>query len=55
MPSRQQRLTLSLLALRIAVFVVMITWTLDKFLNPGHSQGVFERFYGIPSLDTATM
>jgi uncharacterized membrane protein len=50
--SRQQRLTISLLALRIGVFVVMIVWTLDKFLNPGHSQGVFERFYGMPGLDT---
>ncbi len=25
----------------------MIMWTLDKFVNPAHSAGIFEKFYGI--------
>lgn len=37
----------SLLALRLGVFVVMLMWTLDKFVNPAHSGKVFESFYGI--------
>lgn len=37
----------SLLALRLGVFVVMLMWTLDKFINPAHAGKVFEGFYGI--------
>lgn len=45
--SRQQRLTISLLALRLGVFLVMLMWTLDKFVNPQHAGAVFENFYGL--------
>jgi uncharacterized membrane protein len=41
------RLSWSLLALRLTVFTVMAAWTLDKFVNPQHSAGIFEHFYGI--------
>ncbi|SFP83323.1 hypothetical protein SAMN05216419_102319 [Nitrosomonas cryotolerans] len=37
----------SLLALRLGVFIVMLMWTLDKFINPSHASKVFEAFYGI--------
>lgn len=37
----------SLLTLRIGVFVVMLMWTLDKFVNPAHAGKIFEKFYGI--------
>lgn len=37
----------SLLALRLGVFIVMLMWTLDKFVNPAHAGKVFEAFYGI--------
>ncbi|XPF94743.1 hypothetical protein ACM9HF_01690 [Colwellia sp. RE-S-Sl-9] len=43
----QNRLQWSLLSLRVGVFIVMVMWTLDKFLNPGHSARIFEKFYGI--------
>ncbi|MGB5787915.1 MAG: hypothetical protein WBH48_00010 [Pseudoalteromonas nigrifaciens] len=43
----QNRLQWSLLSLRVGVFIVMIMWTLDKFVNPAHSAGIFEKFYGI--------
>lgn len=42
-----QRIPLSLLLLRIGVFIVMLMWTLDKFFNPGHAGQVYEGFYGI--------
>ncbi|KFZ31836.1 hypothetical protein IDSA_03895 [Pseudidiomarina salinarum] len=44
------RLQWSLFALRLGVFIVMLVWTLDKFVNPGHSAGVFENFYFISGL-----
>lgn len=31
----QDRIILSLFLLRISVFVVMLFWTLDKFVQPG--------------------
>ncbi|WP_350551846.1 hypothetical protein [Pseudoalteromonas sp. 120-MNA-CIBAN-0494] len=43
----RNRLQWSLLSLRVGVFIVMIMWTLDKFVNPAHSAGIFEKFYGI--------
>ena len=41
------RTRLSLLLLRIGVFIVMLMWTLDKFVRPGHAAGVFKKFYHI--------
>ena len=49
----QNRLQWSLLSLRLGVFVVMLMWSLDKFVNPSHSAIVFEHFYGLSgSTDT---
>jgi putative oxidoreductase len=48
--NQQDRITWSLLSLRVTVFVVMLFWTLDKFVQPEHSGGVFENFYGIGGL-----
>lgn len=50
----EQRIRVSLLLLRLAIFLVMLMWTLDKFINPGHAGKVYEGFYGISiSGDTA--
>ena len=46
----RSRLQWSLLALRLGIFVVMLVWTLDKFVNPAHSIAIFEKFYSIPGL-----
>jgi hypothetical protein len=46
----RNRLQWSLLALRLGVFVVMLMWTIDKFVNPGHSIKIFEHFYAISGL-----
>ena len=35
--SVQQRLPLALLFLRLGVFIVMLMWTLDKFVKPDHA------------------
>lgn len=53
---QNQRIAPALLLLRLGVFIVMIMWTLDKFINPQHSAAVFENFYGLGGFsDTAFM
>lgn len=51
--SKPFRLHLSLFLLRLGVFVVMGVWVLDKFLNPGHTQAVYSKFYLIQDLPDA--
>lgn len=48
--SLKMPLARSLLVLRLGVFIVMLMWTLDKFVNPVHAGRVFEAFYGISGL-----
>ncbi|MGB0563139.1 MAG: hypothetical protein ACPGVO_15235 [Spirulinaceae cyanobacterium] len=48
---RDDRLPLCLLLLRWGVFIVMLVWTLDKFLYPEHAAAVYETFYFIGGLD----
>lgn len=45
-----RRIPLALLLLRLSVFLVMLMWTLDKFINPAHAAAVFEKFYFIGGL-----
>ncbi|MGH0033870.1 MAG: hypothetical protein ACQGVK_02440 [Myxococcota bacterium] len=47
------RLEMPLFALRLGVFIVMLMWTLDKFVDPAHAGAVFERFYGVAGLGEA--
>ncbi len=49
---QQRRLELSLLMLRLGIFVVMLMWTIDKFVRPVHAAGVFSTFYGISGLES---
>jgi putative oxidoreductase len=51
----RHRLELSLVALRLTVFIVMLVWTLDKFLHPDHAAGVFERFYFLSGLGSTSI
>ena len=46
----QNRLPISLLFLRLGVFVVMLAWTIDKFVRPEHAAGVFGHFYGLTDI-----
>jgi hypothetical protein len=50
-----QKLKLSLLLLRLGIFLVMLFWTLDKFVRPEHASSVFQGFYAISSLDLSVM
>jgi putative oxidoreductase len=51
----RDRLEFSLLALRLTVFIVMLVWTLDKFLLPEHAAEVYERFYFLGGLGPAAV
>src|SRR5437016_12843572 len=44
------RIRLPLFLLRMGVFIVMLMWTLDKFIRPGHAAGIFKKFYGIDGI-----
>lgn len=45
-----KHLPLSLLLLRLGIFVVFLFWTLDKLINPEHTAGVFSKFYGLEDM-----
>jgi len=49
----KKNLPLALLLLRITVFAVMLTWTIDKFVRPEHAGKVFESFYFIPGVGSS--
>lgn len=49
----REKLEWSLLGLRLGVFIVLIIWTLDKFLNPAHTAAVMKFFYSIPELSSS--
>lgn len=40
-------LPISLLLLRVSVFVVFLMWTLDKLVQPEHAAQVFATFYNL--------
>lgn len=48
-----RRLSLSLLGLRLSVFLVMLMWTVDKLIRPDHAAGVFANFYTLGGFDTS--
>jgi len=55
MEMRKAELEWSLLALRLTIFLVMLVWTLDKFMNPGHAAKVYENFYFIGGMESMAM
>jgi len=55
MIEHEKKLQLSLLFLRVTVFLVMFMWTIDKFVNPGHAAKVYESFYFIAGLESVLM
>lgn len=52
---QRHRLRLALVLLRVGVFVVMATWSLDKLLQPEHAGAVFENFYYLSGIGTTLL
>jgi putative oxidoreductase len=49
----RNRVGVALLVLRVTVFLVMLIWTIDKFIRPEHAISVYEHFYFLPALGPA--
>jgi len=49
----RDRVGVALLILRVTVFLVMLIWTIDKFVRPAHAASVYEHFYFLPDLSPA--
>lgn len=50
-----KKLSIALLSLRLSIFLVMLVWTIDKFIRPKHADMIFSDFYFFPSLDTTLL
>ena len=48
----EAKLQISLLLLRLGVFIVMLMWTLDKFVKPDHGIGILKNFYFLNGMST---
>ena len=46
----RNRVGVALLVLRVTVFLVMLIWTIDKFVRPDHAASVYEHFYFLRGL-----
>lgn len=55
MSEQDKKLQLSLLFIRLTIFLVMFMWTIDKFINPGHASKVYASFYYIADLEVNIM
>jgi|TARA_R110002124_G_scaffold233406_1_gene398712 hypothetical protein len=53
--SQQNRIEWSLFLLRAGVFIVMLAWTLDKFIDPSHGVRILEKFYLIGGMGEGIM
>lgn len=51
----QRKLEISLLSLRLGVFIVMLMWNVDKFARVDHAKAVFEKFYYLAGLGNQIM
>ena len=43
-----RRIAICLLVLRLTIFLVMLIWTIDKFVRPEHAGSAYEHFYCLP-------
>jgi putative oxidoreductase len=54
-PNNSNRVGVALLVLRVTIFLVMLIWTLDKFIRPAHAASVYEHFYFLRGLGPGVM
>ena len=47
------RVGVALLVLRVTVFLVMLIWTIDKFVEPQHASKIMEHFYFIKGVGSS--
>jgi putative oxidoreductase len=49
----RNRVGVALLVLRVTVFLVMLMWTIDRFVRPEHAVSVYQHFYFLPEFGSA--
>lgn len=49
------RIPRALLVLRLAIFLFLLVWVIDKFQNPEHAASVFEAFYYLRGIGEAVI
>jgi len=49
----RNRVGVALLILRVTVFLVMLVWTIDKFVEPQHASKIMEHFYFIKGVSNS--
>lgn len=47
--TQQKHIPLVLLLIRLSIFLVMVVWTVDKFVRPEHASEVFRVVFFIPA------
>jgi putative oxidoreductase len=52
---QEDRIALSLVLMRLTVFLLMFMWTIDKFINPDHAAGVYAKFYFLGGLGSVAI
>jgi hypothetical protein len=52
MADQATKLRYSLFFLRVSVLLVMVMWTVDKFVNPEHAARILDKFYAISGVGT---
>jgi len=50
-----KRLPLALLIMRLSIVLVMLLWTLDKFIRPEHAITVYQHFYFLSNISAQIM
>lgn len=55
MQDNNPKLQYSLLMLRASVLLVMVMWTVDKFVNPEHAARILDKFYAISGVGTVVV
>ena len=53
--NQSNRISTVLLLLRLSVFLVMLKWTIDKFVRPEHAASIFDHFYFIKGVGAAVV
>lgn len=48
-------LPLCLLLLRIAIFMILLIWAIDKFMRPGGESAVYQHVYRLPPIPVMLM
>src|SRR5438034_10087341 len=49
----RNRVGVALLVLRVTIFLVMLVWTIDKFVEPQHASKIMEHFYFIKGVSSS--